>query len=412
MTRDEAADFRPARYSRRVLLCALGLTPQIVTETLFALMQSTGGREPFVPTEIHVITTTEGAERVRLQLLHPTQGHFYRLFTEYAADYGITASDIRFDDSTVHVMHQGTRPLKDITTIADNTAAADCIIKKVRDITRDPDCAVHVSLAGGRKTMGYLIAYGLSLFGRPQDRLSHVLVTPEYESHPQFFFPTRTSQILYTGQSPGPRDVKPIDTMEAKILLAEMPFVRMRDGLDSALLDGSASYSETVRRAQRALRSPLMELNPEERVATCSGIPVHLGWKEFALLMLLARRVMDGRSPLMPFSAKGSDAAEFAAAFRRTYLDIKREGDQGKLLKSLDKLIARISSAEAVRELQQEYLTHPRTRIAQVMRRQLGLTLAKPYIPENMKDQETGRRAGYALPLATHQIRIVGRSTF
>jgi CRISPR-associated protein (TIGR02584 family) len=30
----------------------------------------------------------------------------------------------------------------------------------------------------------------LSLFGRPQDRLSHILVTHEFEAHPEFVYPT------------------------------------------------------------------------------------------------------------------------------------------------------------------------------------------------------------------------------
>ena len=51
----------PAAYPRRILLAVTGLSPQIVTETLHAL--AVGGEQPFVPTEIHLITTAEGAER-------------------------------------------------------------------------------------------------------------------------------------------------------------------------------------------------------------------------------------------------------------------------------------------------------------------------------------------------------------
>jgi len=54
-------------------------------------------------------------------------------------------------------------------------------------------------------------------------------------------------------------------------------------------------------------------------------------------------------------------------------------------------------------------LTHPRTLIAKAMKRELGLTLAKQYVPENMKDNGTGRKLGYALPLGVHQIRLANR---
>ena len=36
---------------------------------------------------------------------------------------------------------------------------------------------MHVSIAGGRKTRGFLAGYTLSLLGRPQDRLSHEQLT-------------------------------------------------------------------------------------------------------------------------------------------------------------------------------------------------------------------------------------------
>ena len=49
--------------------------------------------------------------------------------------------------------------------------------------------SLHVSIAGGRKTMGFYVGYALSLFARDQDRLSHVLVPPSLESRQDFFYP-------------------------------------------------------------------------------------------------------------------------------------------------------------------------------------------------------------------------------
>jgi CRISPR-associated protein (TIGR02584 family) len=405
--RSETTESRdPVRYARRVLLCAAGLTPQIITETLFALVVAPeAGHEPFIPTEIHAVTTTVGAKRIRLELLRANEGHFFRL----CEDYGLDAAQILFDDRTIHVMKDGNKDLDDITTVEDSVAAADFIVSKVRELTQDANCALHVSLAGGRKTMGYLIAYGLSLFGRPQDRLSHVLVTADFESHPDFFFPPRTSRVLHTRQA-RPRDDKPIDTADAKVVLAEMPFVRMRDGLDPALLNGSASYSEIIERAQRAQRAPLMELNLTDRVAVCAGIPVHLGWKEFTLLVLLAQRVVDGLPPLTPL--KAGNSKDFAETFRRIYLDLKGEGDQDTLVRALNKIIGRLSSAGTSASLQQEYLTHPRTLIAKAMRKELGLTLAKHYTPENQKDANTRKKLGYALPLRAQQIGFLNHPRF
>ncbi|MBL8259315.1 MAG: hypothetical protein JNM60_05860 [Candidatus Competibacteraceae bacterium] len=58
----------PECYPRRILLCVAGLSPQIVTETVYAL-NAPCAESRFVPTEIHLLTTAEGAERARLTLL-------------------------------------------------------------------------------------------------------------------------------------------------------------------------------------------------------------------------------------------------------------------------------------------------------------------------------------------------------
>jgi hypothetical protein len=59
----------PNEYPKRILLAITGLSPQVVAETLYALTQTQ--QTPFVPTHVIVISTAEGAERARLELLSP-----------------------------------------------------------------------------------------------------------------------------------------------------------------------------------------------------------------------------------------------------------------------------------------------------------------------------------------------------
>ena len=136
----------------------------------------------------------------------------------------------------------------------------------VRQLTLDKDSALHASIAGGRKTMGFFLGYALSLFGREQDRLSHVLVSAPYESHPEFFYPSQSSELIYSlsnGQSFNKRD--------AEIALAEIPFVRMRDGLDVNLLNGGISYSDAVAVAQRILPPVCLTIDVDRRVINTGG---------------------------------------------------------------------------------------------------------------------------------------------
>ncbi|WP_228779307.1 CRISPR-associated ring nuclease Csm6 [Methylobacter sp. BlB1] len=164
--------------TKSILLAVTGLTPQVVTETLYAMHQQ---GQP-LPEQIHILTTAEGHQRARLTLIN--DGWLARFYS----DYQLPKPD--FAERHIHILQQANgEVLHDIRTQADNRAMADGITEWIRTLTADPDTALHVSIAGGRKTMGFYAGYALSLYGRPQDRLSHVLVPADYESHPQFYYP-------------------------------------------------------------------------------------------------------------------------------------------------------------------------------------------------------------------------------
>ena len=273
----------PQDYPRRLLVAVTGLSPQIVTETLYALAVR---REPtFVPTEVRLITTEEGAERAKLSLLHPESGWFHRL----RADYGLPP--IAFGPAHIHVLEDAVgRPLDDIRSPEDNERAADAITDVVRDLTRDDDSALHVSIAGGRKTMGFYLGYALSLYGREQDRLSHVLVNAPYESHRDFFYPTPGSVLIHTREP----DSQPYDARDAKVTLADIPFVRLREGLNPELMEGAATFSAVVAAAQRALPPLALELDPANCTVTAGGESFKMMPSLFATYWMLAERARRG----------------------------------------------------------------------------------------------------------------------
>ena len=269
----------PAHFPRRILLATVGLAPQIVTETLYALIKDR--QNPFVPTEIHIITTKEGRSRVDLMLLDPSMAKL----TALASDLERPELAATLTRERIHVI-AGTQgnELADIQSEADNAATADLIIDIVRQLTADDTAGLHVSIAGGRKTMGFLLGYALSLFGRDQDRLSHVLVEQAFELHPEFFYPPRTPRVLFT------RENRPINTADATIQLANIPFVRLRQGLPQQMLSGAWSYSETVAHTQVRFAAPELILDRARCMALCHGIPVALQPLPFALYAWLARR--------------------------------------------------------------------------------------------------------------------------
>jgi CRISPR-associated protein (TIGR02584 family) len=270
---------------KRILLAVTGLSPQIVTETLYAIACSAAS--PWVPDSIHIITTREGAQRARLALFSEEPGWFARL----CVDYNLPRID--FTPDHIHTIPDARGiPLDDIRSPEDNERAADFITETVRRLTEDPESELHVSIAGGRKTLGYYLGYALSLYGRPQDRLSHVLVSEPFESSWDFFYPTPYSRVIET------RDHKLADTKDAQVTLAEIPFVRLRDGLPRELLSGGARFSEVVAEAQKVMPPLSLVLEPSTRRVTAGGETFTLKPAEFAFYWMFAERALHGRPGL------------------------------------------------------------------------------------------------------------------
>jgi CRISPR-associated protein (TIGR02584 family) len=370
----------PEAFPRRVLVAVCGLSPQILTETLYAL--AVASQPSFVPTEIHLLTTREGAHRAHLTLLHPDSGKFRQL----CRDYGLPK--IAFDADHVHVIADPDGDeLDDIRSPQENEYLADHITQAIRQYTLDPQAALHVSMAGGRKTMGYYAGYALSLFGRQQDRLSHVLVTPDYEGNPDFFYPTPTSQVIYT------RDNRPLDSAKAEVTLAQIPFIRLREDIPERLLNGQAGFSETIAFALRANEAPQLVINRAMRELSANGLAIHLPDSLLAFYFWVVRHSVLDEKPL-PKPDKGNEGnREYAAEFLRHYQDL------------VDPMRDTDKTEDALRHgMDEAFFQEKVSRINTALKKELGERLAKKFCIVNR-----GRRnsSDYGLELSADQIQII-----
>ena len=289
-------------FPRRILLVVTGLTPQVVTETLYALAFTQ--EQKFIPTEVHVITTAEGAQRVRLSLLDIHAGHFHALCREYALP------PILFPIGHIHIIpdFKG-QPLADIRTPEDNLRAADFISHLVRDFCRDDNAALHISIAGGRKSMGFFVGYALSLFGRMQDALSHVLINDPFESLTDFYYPPKQGRVLHD------RNQRPVHTDDARIMLADMPFVRLRSGVPATLLSGDFSFAETVSEVQSGLNFTSLVFNRQKRAICCGSQWIVLPPSLFSFYLWLAKRCLSGLNDNGAICWRDADHLEFLKVY-------------------------------------------------------------------------------------------------
>jgi len=267
--------------ARHLLIALLGRTPQILTETLYALCVVQG-----VPiSEIWAISTQEGREAALDKLLDRRHGRFYQMQKDYPAPCG----RVRFSAGQILVAQDGLLPVADIRSRRDSETFLELILRVLWEKTSDANTAVHCSLAGGRKTMSTYMALVIQMLGREQDKLYHVLLTPpEAEHHADFYYPAPMSQIL-----PLP-DGREFDSAEVKVELVEIPYVRLRERLPVEVLARRASFAELLQWTQAEIaalpRAPMLQVVPKRRLLRIGGREIELPPIEFCLYWHFAER--------------------------------------------------------------------------------------------------------------------------
>lgn len=268
--------------SRNILLLVTGNTTQIITETVWALACDPENAERWVPDEIRVVTTTDGIKAIKDTLLGNQQ-----LFNQLLADYSLPK--IKFDSTClVAIKDENGQELSDLKSPKDNEWAADMICGEIQELTAQDDVSLHVSIAGGRKTMGFYAGYALSLYGRTQDRMSHVLVSTEFESLRGFYYPapkanTKTirKQIKKIENNVEFFEEVILDTFDAKVWLANIPFVRLRGSLPKSSLINEAKFSDVVESINLA-NHPQVVVNIAEKKISVGSLDCVLPAREFA----------------------------------------------------------------------------------------------------------------------------------
>ena len=183
----------------------------------------------------------------------------------------------------------------------------------------------------GPQNHGLYAGYALSLYGRPQDRLSHVLISADYEAHPQFYYPTPYSQVIY-GNDP---TRKPLDTQNAEVMLADIAFVRLRHGLDAALLQGKTSFIDSVAKAQQALGPATLSIDLNQRLISAHNTLIKLIPTDLAFYSWLLKRQLAGQPP-PTCPSDGAPEAAYACQYLLEYRLINGElGGADRTLQAL-----------------------------------------------------------------------------
>ena len=214
---------------KNILIAITGLTPQIVTETLFALSV----QKQIDIDEIFIVTTKrgkiviEGRDKSETTPSVPLKKEIKNLCN----DYEIKQPKFTLKKNVV-VAEEESLELFDIRNDKENKLFPNKLAELIKKIASDKNVTIHASLSGGRKSMSAHLALALSLFARSQDKLYHILTSEEFEF--KNFYPKSRKE-------------------ERALVIAEIPFVRLRS-LNAPILKSGLSYSNIVNKTQNRLR--------------------------------------------------------------------------------------------------------------------------------------------------------------
>lgn len=372
---------------KRILIAVCGLTPQVITETLFALHQQ--GR---MPDSIRILTTRKGKEACNSLLLSPVDGAYCRLLDEY----GINRDQIEF--SARHILvpaDESGREPDDITDEEESEQFLQLCMEQVFEATRSDDVQLQLSIAGGRKTMGACLTLAAQCYGRPQDRLYHVLVSPEFESSREFFFPPAHSSEITLHDRQGQPYRK--ETRFAKITLVTVPFFSMRNRLTERHLRHPESPAALMLSMIREAR-PELTLDLRGKKLVWKGIECDLMPARLALYAFFALLKKDAACNVA--NCKGCDecfiplAEVFAreASIAELYRRIEPCKDQDAM------------SDTGIRAISAENFNAYKSKLRRDLERAFG-----PQEADRLEIAAIGRRPNtrYGLKLEREQLRIV-----
>ena len=379
--------------AKNVLFLVTGMTPQIITETVWALACDPDNEEKWIPDEVHVMSTEDGLNQIRKRLFEDG------IFLQFQQDYPQLAQ-VQFSTDSLHaIKNQVGQVLTDLKTPEDNQLAGDSICSIIQDFTKDDNVSLHVSIAGGRKTMGFYAGYALSLYGRAQDRMSHVLVEDKFEPVNDFFYPTPETHYVTN------RDGKVLDAKEAIVWLANVEFVRMKDAIkDKHQLKSKDSFSDVVNKINESFNDVVLKINLHNRTVQVNDkfLIKDLSPREFAMLHWFADRRKKGLegivAPSKNMTSKDAKQLDFDVINKLTieftpyYEDIKNINEETGF--SVDK----------------KFFEGVKSHLKTSLETSLGLELAsKIFITQEYKDGKQQRGTPFYLSLPSDAIEIVDK---
>ena len=234
-----------ANDKRIVLIATMGSSPAVLTETVWELAHA---YKPIIPDEIVVLSARNSVDKLRHDLLEGSDPVWAKLRAALTKDKIKVDRKLVFGPMSIHVIPDANKKeMWDLRSAEDNLLAADFMMQEIRKYSESPDVEIIASIAGGRKTMSALLLSCMSLLGRDEDKVVHVLLPEELEggAEPPFYFPQKG--VVHVSRRTG----KKYKGDKLRSELFEVPFVRMRGWYQEKFKTNPPTYLSLVKKIQQ-----------------------------------------------------------------------------------------------------------------------------------------------------------------
>ena len=328
---------------RKILIAGMGTSPAVLSNVVWALAH---GDKSVVPDEIVVLITKNGKTLLKKELFD--DGVWADMLKSLAREGIDIEGKLIFGETSIRsIPDVRGNEIDDLRTGDDNLRAADFMLGELRKYTEDNGTELHVSIAGGRKTMSALLFSCMSLLGREQDKVYHVLLPPALEGGvtPTFYYPK--CGTTYTARGTG----KKYKSKDLQCELFEVPFVRMRGWYQEKFKNIPPSYRTLISKVQTvappAVAYPEIEIDAWNGWVTLNGRQVAMSRPCFAMLLLLASGV-DAKEHhkrlLAAHKAPNVASCDWLASFQEGSL-FSNESDIEDIYKTMSNLRGKLKKA-------------------------------------------------------------------
>ena len=332
-----------SQHKRIILVSAMGTSPAVLTNMVWGLAHQ---KHSIVPDEIVVFITRSGKELLIQRLFD--DGVWNEMRSNLKREKIEIDGKLVFGATSIRVIPDAEgNEIEDLRTGDDNLRAADFMLSQLRQYTEDSETELHVSIAGGRKTMSALLFSCMTLLGRECDKVYHVLLPQDLEqgATPEFFYPEPGKTFVSKGAT------KKLKAKQITTELFEVPFVRMRGWYQEKFNAIPPSYRTLVARIQEvvppAVVYPEIEIDAWNGWATLNGQQVPMSRPCFAMLLLLASGV-DAKEHhkrlLEAHKAPNTSACDWLASFQEGSL-FTNESDIEDIYKTMSNLRGKLKKA-------------------------------------------------------------------